>query len=235
MFLSDLEAIRHPNAYEFYLIMSTEVDGIKPWQKTEWNTKIAPLLSDLMFASNFKEVGMHVWSEQEDEVVKGHFKQIKHGRLSWKADSFERWTLEKESKTIVNQIDIMLPKASVCEKKEIFPDIYISFQNQNVYSKRPDIPTLQFDVLTIIAIKRSLKVNVKKIMIELSKRLQAKVCIYRDRRWDSSFKKGKWTFYNWIPDTISNGIYEGQCLHKCSFDKIEFEPIFEVIYKPSDE
>ena len=47
--------------------------------------------------------------------------------------------------------------------------------------------------------------------------------------WDKAENVGNLTFVNWIQDTFSNGIYKEKNLHSFDFDKLEFEPIWEVI------
>ena len=68
-------------------------------------------------------------------------------------------------------------------------------------------------------------------MKELSERINSKATILKTRRWGKPEKAGNWTFVNWIQDTFSNGIYKEKNLHSLEFDKLEFEPIWEVIYR----
>jgi len=66
---------------------------------------------------------------------------------------------------------------------------------------------------------------------ELSEKINSKATILKTRRWDKPENAGNWTFVNWIQDTFTNGIYKGKNLHSFDFDKLEFEPIWEVIYR----
>ena len=83
----------------------------------------------------------------------------------------------------------------------------------------------------VVAIAKSLKFDSKPIMKELSERINSKATILKARRWGKPEKAGNWTFVNRIQDTFSNGIYKEKNLHSLEFDKLEFEPIWEVIYR----
>jgi hypothetical protein len=65
----------------------------------------------------------------------------------------------------------------------------------------------------------------------LSERINAKATILKTRKWGKPEKAGSWTFGNWIQDTFSNGIYREKNMHKFDFEELEFEPVWEVIYR----
>ncbi len=224
-----IEAIVFPNRYHFYLVFSTHEKGRSPWHQSQWLGRVEPILRRLISASAYtKDLSIDVLSGEDD---KPYFKDIKHGRLSWKKESFDKWTLSEERKAIIYEVKVVVPRYSVCERKEMNPDIFISMQTEDPLSTRSEKPRFHFDVLTVVAIKDGLAVDHRSQLIELSKAMNSKVTIYRKRRWDSGLKRGNWTFYNWIMDTHANGIYKGRSLHEFDSSSIQFEPVFEVVYK----
>ncbi len=64
---------------------------------------------------------------------------------------------------------------------------------------------------------------------KLPQKINSKATILKTRRWGKPEKVGNWTFVNWILDTFSNRIYQRQNLYTFDFDKLEFEPLWEII------
>lgn len=224
-----IEAIVRPNRYRFYLVFSTNEKGRTPWHKSEWYSRVEPVLQRLISASaHRKDLSIKVQSVEDD---KPYFKDIKHGRLGWKKESFDKWTLSDESKAIVCEVEIVVPRHSVCERMEMNPDIFISMQTENPLSTRTGMAQFHFDVFTVVAVKADLDLDHQSQMVEFSKAMNAEITIYRNRSWDSGLKRGNWTFSNGIMGTWTNGIYKGRSLHEFDLSELQFEPVFEVIYK----
>lgn len=222
--------------YDFYLIFGQTEENKSPWIKTNWKSDFEPYF-DLLIKQNviLKETGIRVTkykpekriSKKENEEFVYH-SDINLGRLKWDEKSHEKWTTPNKTENHFLDFELWSPIWTICEKRQSPPEIFISISNERDFEKKRDI---KFGYFIVVAIAKSLKLDSKPIMKELSERINSKATILKTRRWGKPEKAGNWTFVNWIQDTFSNGIYKEKNLHSLEFDKLEFEPIWEVIYR----
>lgn len=222
--------------YDFYLIFGQTEENKSPWITTNWKSDFEPYF-DMLINQNviLKETGIRATkykpekriSKKENEEFVYH-SDIKLGRLKWDEKSHEKWTMPNNTENYFLNFELWSPIWTICEKRQSPPEIYISISNERDFEKKRDI---KFGYFIVVAIAKSLKFDSKPIMKELSERINSKATILKTRRWGKPEKAGNWTFVNWIQDTFSNGIYKEKNLHSLEFDKLEFEPIWEVIYR----
>ncbi len=222
--------------YDFYLVFGDEDESKSPWLKSNWNSNFEPYFDSLINQVETKlETGIRVnkykpenkTSKKDNKEFIYHSK-IKLGRLKWDKKSHENWTEEIDGNNHFENFELWTPIWTVCEKRDIPPDIFISISNQKSF----DISNkVQFNYFIVVAIAKNLNMDSKSLMLDLSKKANTKVTILKERRWGKSEKVKKWSFVNWIQDTSSNGIYEGKNLNNLNFNEIQFEPVWEIIYK----
>jgi hypothetical protein len=94
-----------------------------------------------------------------------------------------------------------------------------------------------FNTLVTISITDEIGDVPQNIIIELSKAFNSKRTVYNKRKWGEGKKdeNRNWSFINSIQDTHSFGIYRNDDIknldiHKTGFEKIIFEPYWEIIY-----
>jgi hypothetical protein len=222
--------------YDFYLIFGQTEENKSPWITANWKSDFEPYF-DLLIKQNaiLKETGIRATKyKPEKRISKKENKEfvyhsdIKLGRLKWDEKSHEKWTMPNTTEKYFLDFELWSPIWTICEKRQSPPEIYISISNERDFENKRDI---KFGYFIVVAIAKSLKLDSKPIMKELSEKINSKSTILKTRRWGKPEKAGNWTFVNWIQDTFSNGIYKEKDLHSLEFDKLEFEPIWEVIYR----
>jgi hypothetical protein len=233
--LTNVDSSWENRQYDFYLIFGQTEENKSPWIATNWKSDFEPYF-DLLIKQNviLKETGIRATkyksekriSKKENEEFIYH-SDIKLGRLKWDEKSHENWTVPNNTENYFLDFELWSPIWTICEKRQSPPEIYISISNERDFENKRDI---KFGYFIVVAIAKSLKLDSKPIMKELSERINSKATILKTRRWGKPEKAGNWTFVNWIQDTFSNGIYKEKKLHSLEFDKLEFEPIWEVIY-----
>lgn len=222
--------------YDFYLIFGQKDPNKSPWITNNWKSDFEPYFDLLIKQSkNLKQTGIRaIKYKPEKRVSKKDNKEfiyhtdIKLGRLKWDEKSHEKWTVDNNLENYFLNFELWTPIWTICDKKQTAPDIYITISNERDFENKRDI---KFGYFIVVSIAKSLKLDSKPILRELSEKINSKATILKTRRWDKPENAGNWTFVNWIQDTFSNGIYEGKNLHSFDFDKLEFEPIWEVIYR----
>lgn len=218
--------------FRFYLILGDVQDDGFPWLKTAWSNDYEPLLSQLLQKSpEFKNTGIRVLEYKKASGVPNYYSVLKLGRLKWDTKSHHKWTVDDNIDIKFNQFESWTPIWTICDRTSSAPDIFILIQNQQDSKQR--FSPLQFNVFVVIAVAEDLNVDCDSIVIDFSKRINAKRAIAHSRLW-STGKKDKednWTFLNWIQDTHSNGIYKGQSPHNFKYEDIVFEPYWETIYR----
>jgi hypothetical protein len=216
--------------YDFYLIFGQTEENKSPWVAKNWKSDFEPYF-DLLIrkTENFNKTGIRaIKYKSEKRVSKKDNKEfiyhsvMKLGRLKWDEKSHEKWTITNHLENNFLSFELWTPIWTYCERRHTAPDIYITISNERDFENKRD---------TKLSIAKSLKIDSKSILRELSERINAKATILKTRRWNSPEKAGNWTFVNWIEDTFSNGIYKEENLHSFDFDELEFEPIWDVIYR----
>jgi hypothetical protein len=222
--------------YDFYLVFGKQEDNKLPWITENWNNDFQPFI-DLLIkqCTTSKETGLRAtkykpekrYSKKDNQEFTYH-SEIKLGRLKWDDKSHEKWTTPNNTEYYFQDFELWTPIWTICEKRESPPDIYLTISNESGFENNRKI---QFDYFMVVAIAKNLNIESKPILRELSERINSKLTILKTRKWGRPEKVGEWTFVNWIQDTFSNGIYQGQNLHSIEFDKLKIEPTFEIIYK----
>lgn len=222
--------------YDFYLIFGQKDEDKSPWITTNWKSDFEPFFELLIKKSEFsKNTALRVTKYKSEKRISKkdnqefvYHSEIKLGRLKWDNKSHDKWTTPNNIENYFQDFQLWTPIWTICEKKQSPPDIYITVSNETDFENKRKT---EFGYFIVIAIAKSLNLDSKTILKELSERINSKATILKTRRWGNPEKTGNWTFVNWIQDTFSNGIYKGQNLHLFDFDKLEFEPIWEVIYR----
>jgi len=222
--------------YDFYLIFGQTDENKSPWIADNWNKDFQPYFDLLIKQTAYlKETGIKVTKYQPEKRISKkdskefiYHSEIKLGRLKWDEKSHDKWTIPNNTDYYFQGFELWSPIWTVCEKRQTPPDIYITISNQQDFKNQRDI---QFGYFIVVSIAKNLNLNSKPILRELSERINSKATILKTRRWDQPEKVGNWTFVNWIQDTYSGGIYKEQSLHSFNFSELEFEPIWEVVYK----
>jgi hypothetical protein len=232
--LLDIRCDNRP--YDFYLIFGQNEEGKWPWITNNWKSDFEPYF-DLLIkqVDNGKETGIRAIKYKPEKRVSKkdnqefiYFSEVKLGRLKWDEKSHEKWTIQNNVDNYFLNFELWTPIWTICDKKQSTPDIFITISNERDFENKRDI---KFGYFIVVAIAKSLKLDSKPILRELSEKIESKITILKTRKWGKPEKAGNWTFVNWIQDTFSNGIYKGKNLHSFDFDELEFEPIWEVIYR----
>ena len=222
--------------YDFYLIFGQTDANKSPWIKNNWKSDFEPFFELLIKQTeNFKETGIRVVkympekrASKKDNKEFIYHNHIKLGRLKWDEKSHEKWTINNNHQNYFLNFELWTPIWTICDKNQTSPDIYITISNERDFENKNEI---KFGYFIVVSIARSLKFDSKPILRDLSEKINSKATILKTRRWNKPENIGNWTFVNWIQDTFSNGIYKGENLHSLDFEKLEFEPIWEVIYR----
>jgi hypothetical protein len=222
--------------YDFYLIFGQTDESKSPWITKNWKSDFEPFLNTLLNGSEFsKETALRVTKyKSEIRISKKEKKEfvyntdIKLGRLRWDIKSHDKWTMPNNTDYYFQDFELWTPIWTVCEKKQISPDIFITISNESHYKNKGDI---QFGYFMVVAVAKNLNIDSKPILRELSERINSRATILKTRKWGQPEKIGDWTFVNWIQDTFSNGIYKGKSIQTIDINAIEFEPIWELIYR----
>ena len=222
-------------SYDFYLLFGDEDASKSPWLKWNWNSNFKPYFDAIINqVGDNKKIGIRVNKykietkiSRKDNKEFIYHSEIKLGRLKWDDKSHDKWTIENANEEYFQNFEIWSPIWTVCEKCNTPPEIFISISNERNFDNSRNI---QFGYFIVIAIAKSLNVDIKSILFELSKKVNAKATIIKKRRWGIAEKEGKWIFRNGIQDTFSSGIYE-EDLHILKFEELEFEPVWEIIYQ----
>lgn len=221
--------------YDLYLIFGQTDESKSPWITTNWKSDFEPFFNLLIKQKeNSKETGIRVVKYKPEKRISKYNKEftyhsdVKLGRLKWDEKSHEKWTIAKNIENYFLNFELWAPIWTVCEKKQLPPDIYITISNERDFDNKLDI---KFGYFIVIAIAKDLKIDSKPILKNLSEVINSKVTILKTRKWGKPEKSGNWTFVNGIQDTFSNGIYKEKNLHSFDFDDLEFEPVWEVIHR----
>lgn len=234
--LSLLDIGWHNRPYDYFLLFGQNDESKFPWIKSSWDENFEPYLDRLLKqAGSFKDTGLRVIKyKPEIRIAKKDNKEftyhskVKLGRLKWNGKSHQKWTSLNNADNYFLNLELWTPIWTVCEKRSSPPDIFITISNERDFENKRSI---QFGYFIVIAIAKNLRLDSKPIIRELSEKINAKATISKTRIWGKPEKVGNWTFVNWIQDTYSNGIYEGQNLHSFDFRELEFEPYWEIIYR----
>lgn len=222
--------------YDFYLIFGQNDESKSPWIKSNWETDFEPHFDKLLKQTDtFKEIGIRaIKYRPETRLAKKDNKEfifhseIKLGRLRWDNKSHEKWTTRSDDDNYFLNFELWTPIWTVCERRSSPPEIFINISNERNFDNKRSI---EFGYFIVVAIAKNLKIDSKPILRELSEKINSKVTVLKTRYWGKPERVGNWTFSNWIQDTCSTGIYKGQNLHLIDFDKLEFEPTWEIIYR----
>jgi len=216
--------------YGFYLFFGETEDNQLPWKNDIWDSQIEPLIDKILVKSpDYKNTGIRVLKYQK-QPNSDCYKDLKLGRLRWEKKSHEKWTVQNENDILFQHFELWTPIWTMCEKSSFAPDIFITINNEEDFTKNKD---RQFNVFAVLAIATDLNADCKEAILELSKKLHSKKTVFQTRKW-SEGKKDKeknWIFHNWIQDTFSNGIYRDGNLHNFNFKDIVFEPYWETVYE----
>ena len=219
--------------YHFYLIFGINIPGKEPWLETEWNANFEPLFSKIIEKSpHKKDTGIRTLEYVKENESDKYYKECKLGKLRWDKKSHEKWTLKNVDKREFHHFELWTPLWTICEKNNTSPDIYISISDEKGVNKK--IPC-QFDTFITIAIAEDVGNLQKDVIIKLSEKFNSKKTVYNKRTWGKGKKdeNKKWEFINSIQDTHSFGIYNDSIklnIHTIEFEKIMFEPYWEIIY-----
>ncbi|MFB9109517.1 hypothetical protein [Flavobacterium gyeonganense] len=234
--LTNADSSWENRTYDFYLIFGQKDEGKSPWITTNWKSDFEPFFDLLIKKSEFsKDTAIRVTKYKPEKRISKknnqefvYHSEIKLGRLKWDNKSHDKWTVPNNTENYFQDFQLWTPIWTITEKRQSPPDIYITFSNETDFENNRKT---EFGYFIVIAIAKSLNLDSKPILRELSERINSKATILKTRRWGKPESIGNWTFVNWIQDTFSNGIYKGQSLHLVDFEKLEFEPIWEVIYR----
>lgn len=222
--------------YDFYLIFGQSEEKLSPWIKSNWDQTFQPYL-DLLIkqTQTANESGIRVLKYKPEKRINKkdnkefiYHSEIKLGRLKWESKTHEKWTIQNLEDNYFLNFELWTPIWTVCEKRKSPPDIFIKIFNERNFEIKSDI---QFGYFIVIAIGRNLNIDSKPILKELSQTINAKATVLKTRKWGKPEKFGNWTFVNWIQDTFSNGIYNGQDLQLLDFNEVKFEPEWEIVYR----
>ncbi|OXA85360.1 hypothetical protein [Flavobacterium hercynium] len=223
-------------AYDFYLLFGDTDENKSPWLKSNWYTIFKPYFETLLTpVDTLKETGIYVNKfKAENRLTKKdgeqfiYLSEMKLGHLKWDDKSHDKWTIENGSEEYFEHFELWTPSRTICEKRQIAPDIFISIANQRDFDTKRNV---QFGCFIVVAVAKSLKIDARSVLAELSKKANIKATVVKSRRWGVPEKNGKWIFCNGIQDTFSAGIYKEQDLHSIDFNDVEFEPFWEIIYQ----
>jgi len=222
--------------YDFFLIFGQNDESKSPWIKSSWYENFEPYFDRLIKQTDsLKETGIRVIKyKPEKRIAKKDNKEfiyhseVKSGRLKWDIKSHEKWPVANGADNYFLNLELWTPIWTVCEKRDFPPDIFITISNERDFENKREI---KFGYFIVVAIAKNLKIDSKPILRELSEKVNAKVTVLKTRRWGKPEKSGNWTFVNWIQDSSGDSNYKGQSLHSFDFSELEFEPVWEIIYK----
>jgi hypothetical protein len=222
--------------YDFYLIFGQTDKSKSPWIKSNWDTDFEPYFDSLLKQVNsYKETGIKVIKyvpekrfAKKDNKEFIYYSELKSGKLRWNVKSHEKWTIPADSDIYFQNFELWTPIWTVCEQQDSPPDIFISISNER---DTENTKAVKFGYLIVVAISKKLAIDSKSIVRDLSEKIKPEAAILKTRKWGKPEKTGDWTFVNWIQDTCSNGIYREKSLHSFEFQELEFEPVWEIIYK----
>lgn len=222
--------------YEFYLIFGPNDPSKFPWVKSSWEVYFEPYFDQLVKQVGVpKDTGVRVLKYQPEKRLSKkdnkefvYHSEVKFGRLKWDLKSHEKWTSQNNADRYFQHFELWAPIWTVCQRRSSPPDIYISICNERSIGNEN---VLQFEYLVVVAVAKSLKIDSRPILANLSESINAKATVLKTRRWGKPENSGSWTFRNGIQDTFSNGIYKGRNPHSIDFEQLEFEPTWDVIYR----
>lgn len=234
--LSQLDTSWENRPYDFYLIFGQNEESKLPWLHSNWKQDFEPYFDLLLKQTEiYNQTGLRVtkYAVEKRTIKKEHKEfiyhtQIKLGRLRWDWKSHEKWTLAKNADEYFQDLQLWTPIWTVCEKYDAPPEIFVSISNENDFENKRQV---QFGYFIVIAVAKNLKIDTENIIRELSEKINSKITIQKNRKWEKPEKAGNWTFVNCIQDTFSTGIYKGKNLQSLNFGELEFEPIWKVIYR----
>jgi hypothetical protein len=234
--LSLLDTGWQNRAYDFFLIFGQDDESECPWIKSSWYENFEPYFDRLIKQTDYlKETGIRVIKYKPEKRISKkdnkefiYHSEVKSGRLKWDIKSHEKWTVANSADNYFLNLELWTPIWTVCEKRDSPPDIFISISNERDFENKREI---RFGYFIVVAIAKNLKTDSKPVLRELSEKINAKATILKTRKWGKPETVGNWAFVNGIQDTFSGGIYNGQSLHSLDFSKLEFEPVWEIIYQ----
>ena len=222
--------------YNFYLLFG-QLDEMKsPWIITNWKRDLEPYLEILIKQANsYKNTGIRVIkymsekrTDKRDKKEFVYHSEIKLGRLKWDEKSHKKWLLSEDSDEYFLNFEYWSPIWADCERRDTPPDIYITISNERDFENNRYV---NFGYFMVIAIAKNLNIDSKQILKQLSEKVKSKATVLKTRRWGKPERVGNWTMVNGIHNTFSNGIYKEQSLHSYEFKELEFEPVWEIIYR----
>jgi hypothetical protein len=221
-------------SYHFYLFFGKNIHGKEPWLENEWFHNFEPLFDKIIELSPYKkDTGLRVLEMAKENETDKYYKEYKMGKLNWDKKSNEKWTFKADDKRYFSHFESWTPRWTICDKIKKAPDIYLSFNNEN-YPKNEKL--LQFDILGSIAVSEDIGNVDVEIIKKLSEKFNSKRTVYVKKTWFSGKidENNKWNLKDWINYICSwNGIYKEAIklnIHTVEFNKIKFEPYWEVIY-----
>ena len=234
--LTNVDSSWENKPYDFYLIFGPNDESKSPWISKNWKTDFEPYFDLLLKQTeNLKDTGIRgLKYKPEKRISKKDNKEfiynevVKLGRLKWDEKSHDKWTIVNNTDNYFVNFELWNPIWTICDKKQTPPDIYIKISNERDFENKRNV---QFGYFIVVSIAKNLNINSKQILIDLSEKINSKVTILKTRKWGKTEKVGNWTFVNSIQDTFSNGIYKGENIHNIEFDKLDFEPVWEIIWR----
>lgn len=222
-------------SYDFYLIFGQTDESKSPWITKKWKSDFEPYFNLLIKQVEItKETGIKAIKHKPEKRISKksnqdfvYHSEVKLGRLKWDNKSHDKWTTPNSSENYFQSFELWAPIWSICKKRDTPPELYITITNQRNFQNKRKI---EFGYFIVIAVAKSLNIDSKKTVRKLSEKISSKATIYKTRRWGQQERFGDWTFLNWIEDTYIV-LYKNKDLHTFDFDKIEFQPYWEVIYR----
>lgn len=222
-------------SYDFYLIFGQTDESKSPWIATNWKSDFEPFFDLLINHIELsKDTGIRVTKYKPEKRISKkdnqefvYHSELKLGRLKWDKKSHEKWTTIDNNENYFQNFELWTPIWTICKKRDIPPEIYITITNQRNFEDKRKI---EFGYFILIAIAKNLNFDSKEIVRLLSEKINSIATIYKTRKWGRPEKFGNWTFLNWIQDTYMV-LYKDCDLHTFDFDKIDFKPEWEEIYR----
>ncbi|MBO9562580.1 MAG: hypothetical protein J7621_07395 [Niastella sp.] len=222
--------------YDFYLIFGQTEESKSPWITANWKSDFEPYFDSLIKQTESnKETGIRAIKYRPEKRISKkdnqefiYHSEIKLGRLKWDEKSHDKWTTPDNIENFFLNLELWTPIWTICQKRQSPPDIYITISNERDFENKREI---QFGYFIVVAVAKNLKIDSKPILKALSEKINARATVLKTRKWGKPEKAGNWTFANWIQDTFSNGIYKRGNIHSFNFNELEFEPIWEIIYR----
>lgn len=216
--------------YHFFLIFGDTTGSLAPWSKEIWKEKIQPELDLILKRSIYhKKTGLSTL-QYVPRPNTTYYETVKLGRLSWNENSHDKWTLTTmDPSRQFHHMDIWTPSRGGCEKLNSAPDIYFSICNEKASY---NLSHTEFEWLAVLAVAVDIPYDIKSYVHNLSRAMNAKKALYRERGWLQQMQNSHWRFVNGIQDTFSNWIY-GKThneIHKTPFQDLQFAPFWETIF-----